>query len=230
MGDYRGIVFDFNGTLVWDNPYHEEAWIRFAHTCGCPIDPASYYQDIHGNTTEQIFKKLLGHQVDPEMISRLSKEKEHMYREICLEHAADYVLAPGAVPLLTELKQLGVPMTIATASELDNLQFFIEYFQLERWFETDKIVYDDGTVPNKPQPDIYELAASKLGIQPEEMVVVEDSRTGIQAAQAAGCRYVIAAGESAQRLDVSSHMDNIAQSVSSLDEIDQSMFSFVQSG
>ena len=70
--------------------------------------------------------------------------------------------------------------------------FYIKEFNLEKWFDIDKIVYSDGTIKGKPAPDIYEIAAGKLGLKPQECVVVEDAVSGIEAARAAGIGKIVA--------------------------------------
>ena len=55
-------------------------------------------------------------------------------------------------------------MTIATMSEWDNVEFYIKEFNLGKWFDLDKIVYSDGTIPGKPAPDIFMIAAEKLDL------------------------------------------------------------------
>ena len=73
-----------------------------------------------------------------------------------------------------------------------NVDFYIKEFNLEKWFDIDKIVYSDGTIKGKPAPDIYEIAAGKLGLKPQECVVVEDAVSGIEAARAAGIGKIVA--------------------------------------
>lgn len=222
---FEGIVFDFNGTLIWDTPFHERAWIAFSERMGHRIDSRTYYRDVHGKTTVDILTMLVGHAVDEQQIGKLSKQKEELYREICLADREHFVLAPGAQKLLERLHRNGVPMTIATASEIENVEFFIESFELERWFDRTKIVYDDGLIPNKPSPDIYLRAAENLGFTPAELAVVEDSYFGLLAARRAGFAHIFLAGspgEEQERLYASQMADT---KLGSFDEISTDLFS-----
>ena len=90
------------------------------------------------------------------------------------------------------LKENNIPRTIATMSEKDNVDFYIKEFNLSKWFDIDKIVYSDGTIPGKPAPDIYIIAAQKLGLKPEDCIVIEDAISGINSAKNAGIGKVIA--------------------------------------
>jgi HAD superfamily hydrolase (TIGR01509 family) len=108
---------------------------------------------------------------------------------LCLAAGADFRLSPGAIELFEALQRRRIKFTIATASGYDNLQFFIKHLDLGQWFELDTIIYDDGTLQGKPNPDIYLKAAKNIHCNPVDCVVVEDSISGIQSAQQAriGC-------------------------------------------
>ena len=82
-------------------------------------------------------------------------------------------------------------MTIATASGEKNVRFFFEHLGLDRWFSLERVALNDGTMKGKPEPDIYWKAAELLGIRPEECVVFEDAKSGIEAACRAGAARVI---------------------------------------
>jgi beta-phosphoglucomutase-like phosphatase (HAD superfamily) len=98
------------------------------------------------------------------------------------------------VELLDFLVERRTRRTIATASETTNLEFYLEHLSLERWFARELIVYDDGSRPGKPAPDIYCQAARNLGLAPAQCVVVEDAVSGIEAARAAGIGHVVVLG------------------------------------
>ena len=80
---------------------------------------------------------------------------------------------------------------MATSSPTPNLNFYYDTFELAKWIDREKVCYDDGVTPCKPAPDMYLQAACKLGIKPEEMIVVEDSEVGVQAAHRANVGKII---------------------------------------
>ena len=98
---------------------------------------------------------------------------------------------PVANDLLDYLKEKNIPRTIATMSEWDNVEFYINEFHLEKWFDLDKIVYSDGTIPGKPAPDIFMIAADKIGLKPSECLVFEDAIAGINSAKSAGVGKIV---------------------------------------
>lgn len=194
------VIFDFNGVLVWDLPIHEAAWNDFAsRRRGSLLTEQEMERNVHGRTNRQILEHIVGRGLTEAEEIQLGDEKESMYRQRCSDLGDDFQLSPGAVELLEALREGGIPYTIATSSGPDNVQFFVERLQLERWFERSLIVFDDGTLPGKPAPDIYLKAATVLAVAPEQCTVIEDALSGIAAARAAGARQIIALGPAHKR-------------------------------
>ena len=190
---YKGIIFDFNGTLFWDSEKHLEAWREFSKR----VRPYPFTDDemrdyMFGRTNEDIIAYLIGKKPSKEMVESLGQEKEAVYRQMCRDDAENTHLAPYATDFLDWLKANNIPRTIATMSEKSNVDFYIKEFDLSKWFDIDKIVYSDGTMKGKPEPDIYQIAAKKLGLKPEECVVVEDAISGIESARAANIGKIVA--------------------------------------
>ena len=104
----------------------------------------------------------------------------------------NFHLAKGAVEFLNFLKENNIPRTIATMSDKINVDFFFESFNLENWFDIEKVVYANGIIPGKPAPDIYEIAAKNLDLTPQDCIVVEDAISGIESARAANIGKIIA--------------------------------------
>ena len=163
---YSGIIFDFNGTLFFDSDKQEESWeIISMRLRGRAFGKQEMQRRMHGRSGKSIFEYLLERDVPDDEVLRLMAEKEEIYRELCLKDRERFHLAPGAVELLDWIKERRIPRTIATASEIVNVTFFIRSFGLERWFDPEKIVYDDGTLPGKPNPDIYLKAARSVSLR-----------------------------------------------------------------
>lgn len=221
---YKGIIFDFNGTLFFDSEKHLEAWREFSKRLRpYPFTDEEMRDYMFGRTNEDIIAYLIGKRPSPEMVEKLGKEKEAVYREMCRQDYKNTVLAPGAVDFLNYLKENNIPRTIATMSEKDNVDFYIEEFQLEKWFDIDKIVYADGTIPGKPAPDIYIKAAKKLELSPQDCIVVEDAVSGIESARAANIGKIIAMA-SMESTELYKNIPAVSQIIKSFDEIDRNIF------
>lgn len=189
----QGIIFDFNGTLYWDSQLHYDAWREFSKILrGTEFTDEEMRDKMFGHTNEDIIEYAIGRKPSCEMVSKYAYEKESLYRKRCLLDREKFKLAPGAVEFLDFLKENNIPRTIATMSEWDNVEFYIKEFHLEQWFDVDKIVYSNGIIPGKPAPDIFMIAADKIGLNPKDCVVVEDAIAGIKSASSAGIGKIIA--------------------------------------
>ena len=153
---YKGIIFDFNGTLFFDSEKHLEAWREFSRRLrGTAFTDDEMRKYMFGRTNEDIIAYAIQKRPTKEQVEKYGKEKEALYRDMCRKDPDNFKLAPGAVEFLNWLKENNIPRTIATMSEKDNVDFYIEGFNLAQWFDIDKIVYSDGTMRGKPAPDKF---------------------------------------------------------------------------
>jgi HAD superfamily hydrolase (TIGR01509 family) len=220
----KGIIFDFNGTLYWDSQLHYDAWREFSKILrGVEFTNEEMRDKMFGHTNKDIIEYAIGKTPTDEMVEKYGKEKEALYRKRCLLDREKFKLAPGAIEFLDYLKEKNIPRTIATMSEWDNVEFYIKEFELEKWFDLDKIVYSDGTIPGKPAPDIFLIAADKIGLEPKDCVVVEDAIAGIRSAQAAGAGEVIAIA-SLEPIEFYEKIDGIKTIIKNFYEFDRKIF------
>ena len=219
----KGIIFDFNGTLYWDSQLHYDAWREYsAYLREKPFTDEEMRSKMFGHTNADIIEYLIGRKPSDELVEKYGKEKEAVYRKRCKLNPELFKLAPGATELLDYLKENNIPRTIATMSEWDNVEFYIKEFDLGKWFDLDKIVYSDGKIPGKPAPDIFLIAAEKIGLKPENCVVVEDAIAGIQSAHSAGIGKIIAIA-SLEPIEFYRQMKEVHQIIRNFDEFDRSL-------
>ena len=183
MMTYKGVIFDFNGTLFWDTAFHNQAFDIFLDKHQRHLTDDEKRIKIHGKTNPDIMKGIFGDDLTDLEIEDLSQEKELIYRKLCVN---DLHFAPGAEDLFVFLSASKIPFTIATSAGIENVDFYFEHMNLNRWFKLDDIVYNDGSFRGKPFPDIFLAAAKKLKLLPQETLMFEDSVAGIQAAENAG--------------------------------------------
>ena len=187
----RGCIFDFNGTLLFDTPAHADAWRAFLLEKGIAVTDADIQKHIQGRPNPDILRHFLGELTDQEILT-CSKRKEEKYRAVCLQKNDWFRLVDGVPEMFDRLRAEGVPFTIATSSQWDNVSFYFEHLGLDRWFTPETLVFDDGKMRGKPAPDIYLRAMALIGCRPDECAVFEDSLSGIQAGRAAGAGWIIA--------------------------------------
>ena len=174
----EGIIFDFNGTLLLDDPINILSWKKYAkRKFNYNLTDAEYHK-YNGTPGEAWIEGITKGQVTGEAAIKCREEKEDQYREDLKD--ADIDLIKGAKEFFDELKKNKIPFTIATSSNKQNVELYFEKFGLNKWFEFDKISYTDGTFRGKPNPDIYLIAAKKLGVDIKKCVVFEDTRSGVK--------------------------------------------------
>lgn len=218
---YSGIIFDFNGTLFWDSKKHLEAWREYSKTLrGHAFTDEEMQKYMFGRTNEDIVKYLIGRQPEKELVIKCQTEKEAIYREMCAKDPEGFKLAKGAEAFLDYLCENEIPHTIATMSEEVNVKFFIKGFKLDKWFDIDKIVFDDGKIKGKPEPDIYLKAAENLGLNPKDCIVVEDAVSGIESAYRAGIGKIVAI-ESMETRELYSTIPAVDDIISDFDDFNK---------
>jgi HAD superfamily hydrolase (TIGR01509 family) len=188
---FKGVIFDFNGTLFWDTELHNQAWDIYLNHFGLTLTDEEKHQKVHGKNNTQIMIDIFGEGLSPEEIHKRSDDKELIYQELVKK--VNLQLADGAVELFGFLLKRHIPFTIVTASHKLNVDFFIDYLELKKWFDPAKIIYGDGSLKGKPAPDMFLKAIEMLDIRQEETVIFEDSETGLLAAKntKAGKVYIV---------------------------------------
>lgn len=189
-GTYKGVIFDFNGTLFFDNDKHILAWGEISKMVrGRGITEDELLEHFNGVPNQRIVSYLLGREGIVEELETYSRLKEKFYRRFCLEDQERLHLVEGATEFFDKLKEEGIPFTIASASIKVNIDFFVKEFGLAKWIRPEDIVYDNGSYENKVS--MFQDAAKKLGVDIKECMIVEDSVSGICSGYVAGCRNIV---------------------------------------
>ena len=192
----KGCLFDFNGTVFFDTELHIEAFRRYSLRHGFePMSRKYVVEKILGKTNSIILRENYLPDATSEDIFAFDNEKEGLYRELCLERPDMMRFAEGIYEFIEFLQKNSIPYCLATSSEITNINFYREHMDLDRWFPDDRLVYDNKTFNGKPAPDIYEIAAAKIGLAPKECVVFEDGTSGMLAAKNAGVGAIVSVYE-----------------------------------
>ena len=187
---YKGVIFDFNGTLFFDNDKHILAWGEISKMLrGRGVTEEELLEHFNGVPNQKIITYLLGREGIAEELETYSRLKEEFYRRFCLEDKEKFHLVEGAVEFFNDLKEKEIPFTIASTSIKTNIDFFVKEFELAKWINPEDIVYDDGSYENKVA--MFQDAAKKLRVDIKECMIVEDSVSGIYSAYLAGCRNIV---------------------------------------
>jgi len=220
--EVKGIIFDFNGTLFEDSKLHEQAWRDYsAKLRGTPFSDEEMHKYMFGRSNEEIITYAIGRKPTREECLKWANEKESYYRDLVLKNPEIIHLTEGAEEFFDYICEKNIPHTIATGSEKTNVDFFVETFNLKKWFDVDKIVYDDYTTPGKPNPAIYLKALDILGLKAESTLVFEDSFSGITAANNAKIGRIVAINDNLENF---AHKNDVYKVVKNFKEIDETIF------
>ncbi len=214
---FKGVIFDFNGTLYWDTQLHNVAWDLFLEKNRIFLSDEEKNTRIHGKNNIDILKSLFTRELSLKDIDEMSIEKEDIYQSLCLKHKLG--LAPGSVSFFKFLTKIRIPFTIATAADLYNVDFYFKHLDLGFYFDKSKVIYSDGTLKSKPDPEIFRKAMTVLGLKEGEVLIFEDSTSGIEAAENAKVKKIIIVNSTNNDYSKWNH-----QVITSFEEVDRALF------
>jgi HAD superfamily hydrolase (TIGR01509 family) len=172
-------IFDFDGVLVNTMEGHFACYSQALAEAGIPIDRDQFYSQAGMTGREQIafFARKAGRTIDPDAVYRRKKE-------IFEERKPEARKIESMAELYGVLRAAGARVAIATGSSRLSVLPVIEKFG----FSPDALAAAEDVTRGKPHPDLFLLAAEKLGAAPRDCIVVEDSDVGVEAARRAGMR------------------------------------------
>ncbi|CFR04159.1 sugar phosphatase [Yersinia enterocolitica] len=176
----KGFLFDLDGTLVDSLPVVERAWIGWANKRG--INPSEVLDFIHGKQAITSLRHFMPGASESEI------EAEFLALEHVEANDTDGIRdLPGAVALLERLNNLSIPWAIVTSGSVPvaSARRAAGHLPEPKVFVTAELVKH-----GKPKPDAYLLGAERLGLAPEDCIVVEDAPAGILSGLAAGCKVI----------------------------------------
>lgn len=177
-------IFDLDGVLIHSMPLHVLAWQEYLAGLGIRVEDLE--QRMHGGRNAELVTDLIGSGLAQDVIFQHGAAKEQLWREMVLRNGIEEYRIPGLIEFLERHKS--VPKAVASNAEPQNIDFVLDHYSLRRFFP---IAVNGLEVSRpKPFPDVYLEAARRLGADPRDCVVFEDSPTGLQAGIEAGMRVV----------------------------------------
>jgi HAD superfamily hydrolase (TIGR01549 family) len=179
---YEALIFDCDGTLANTLPVHFQTWSAALQAVGANISKNWYYQYCGTSALEmlKLLKEEFAYQFDS---ASVVAERQARYQ--ALIHTVQEIQAVADIARTHAGK---VPMAVASGGEQSVLEATLQAIKLYNYFDT--IVSIDDVKRGKPEPDIFLLAAQRLGVAPENCLVYEDSEGGLEAARRAGMRSI----------------------------------------
>jgi beta-phosphoglucomutase len=177
-------IWDVDGTLVDTAELHFAAWERMSREMGRPFTRADFAATF-GRRNPEIIRFLFHRDFTDAEVGAIGERKETYYRAAA---EAGVQLLPGVRELLDGLHAGGVRQAVGSSAPRGNLDLILRITGSRQYF--DAIVGMDDTDRGKPDPEVFLVAARKLGVQPGRCVVFEDAVAGVEAAKAGGMKCV----------------------------------------
>jgi beta-phosphoglucomutase family hydrolase len=192
----KAVLFDMDGVIVDNLPYHVEAWLLFCNRNGIALTKEVFYKELNGMNSKDTFEWFYKKEMTRAEVEVLEEEKELLYREFYAQHRKP---AKGLLTFLHDLRSRGIKTALATSAGPGNIDFIVDGLGIRDQF--DAIIGGAEVTKGKPDPEIYVKAAALVGVSPADCLVIEDSLQGIASGQAAGARVVgITTSHSAEEL------------------------------
>lgn len=181
----RAVLWDMDGTLIDSEEFHWTSWRDTMANEGIAITHEQFFCSF-GQRHDSIIPRWLGTASTTERVERIAKAKEELYRGLIRKHGISPL--PGVAGWIHRLHQQGWLQAIASAAPRPNIDVVLEALSSAHYFQA--IVSADDVHRGKPDPEVYQLAASRVGAPPEPCIVVEDAVAGIEGAHSAGMRSI----------------------------------------
>lgn len=183
----KACIFDLDGVIVDTVPAHYVAWKAMADELNIPFTEEDNEHLKGLSRTESMLKILeLGNVTKSENeIIDYTTRKNNIYVEIISKMTPQDIL-PGVLDFIQQLKDNGISTAIGSSSK--NTPTILKAVGLDTTF--DAIVDGNQVTHSKPDPEVFLKGAAKLGMKPEECVVLEDAISGVEAAKRGGMKCV----------------------------------------
>ncbi len=168
-----------DGVLADTYPLHFRTWDLVLNELGIPFDRQKFDR-IYGLKNYDLLSYLAGKPLDPGWIKQVADLKEAKFRQALEGHLQPL---PGVLVWLRRFNSWGCKQAVASSAPPENIEKVVDELDIRRYFDA---LVNPGDLPGKPNPDVFLLAASKLGISPQDCLVIEDSVVGVEAAHRAG--------------------------------------------
>jgi beta-phosphoglucomutase len=177
----QAVIFDLDGVIVDSHPAHQRAWKIFFQSLGRDLSEHELAFVLEGRKREDILRHFLG-ELTPDQVKHYGARKEALFRD----SQPQLKTIPGLAYFLTDLETAGLPLALASSASGGRAAYMLEQLSLKRRFRA--IVTGDDVHHGKPDPEIFRLAAQRLDVEAQNILVCEDAVCGVEAAKSAGMK------------------------------------------
>lgn len=195
-----GVIFDMDGVLVDSYNAHLRSWQQTANRHGLSMSEEDFASTF-GRTSREIIRQLWPGRFTDRQIVEFDLTKEAAYRDILRQHFPEM---PGASDLIQSLHEAGFLIAIGSSGPRENVELVRQSLRAGSLIQA--VVHGGEVRHGKPDPEVFLVAARKLGLEPACCAVIEDAPVGLQAARRAGMAAIALTGTADRKmLEVHAH-------------------------
>ncbi len=177
MAHIHGVIFDVDGTLIDSNDFHARAWVEAMAAYGYTA-AFEKVRPLIGMGGDKVLPETVHLDKDSEQGKAISQRREEIFKERYLPLLRPF---PGAKELIEEIRKRGLKVAIASSAKPDELQAFLQLVGVADLIK-DKTSSKDAP-RSKPDPDVMEVTLERIGLPPDEVLMIGDTAYDIEAAQ-----------------------------------------------
>lgn len=179
------VLWDLNGVIIDDMRFHLISFQKFLRELGYDMTEEYFVTKCTGTPPTEVFADILPTIGNPVTIEQAVDRKREIYFEVT---RGNMEMLPGVLKLIEDLNVHKFPQAIASGATRPEVEAIIAEFGISGYFGA--VVACEDVSHGKPDPEPFLTAASRLGVEPENCVVIEDGEYGIRAAKACGMRAI----------------------------------------
>jgi len=178
------VLWDMDGVIVDSGFYHMRSWQETFHETGITFTEENF-KHVFGMRNDEIIRNMLGNNFTQEKFETIAKAKEIAFRRLIKGNVKEL---PGAITLLEAINKAGFVQALVSSTPMENIDLITNELGIKHYFK--EIISGYDVTEGKPSPQGYLLAAQRLGVKPENCVVIEDAVAGVKAAKNGGMRCI----------------------------------------
>jgi beta-phosphoglucomutase len=186
----KAVFLDFSGVIINDEAINQELIAEILLSENLRADDDEYTQYCRGKSDRTCLRDILanrGRILSDEYLDKLLKTKAQGYRHQ-VDQLPEITIPTNLTPFLTQLKEQNIAVGLVTGATRSEVEYVLAKVELTPYF--DLIVAGDDLESSKPEPEPYLLAASKLNLNPQECLAIENNPIGITSAKRAKIQVV----------------------------------------
>lgn len=179
------MLWDMDGVLVDSIEYHYEAWRLAMQREGRHLTRDDFKRTF-GQRNDTVLRDMLDPHISDAGIARIADFKEATYRALVRERGIAPL--PGVLQWLGALRDAGWKQAVASAAPRANVDCIVDVMNIAHFF--DALTSAEDVTRGKPDPQVYLVAAERVGATPARAIVIEDAPAGVEGAKRAGMKRI----------------------------------------